>query len=68
VKKVFLKPKAHKFRKEFRKIQNQWNAELLNGFSDKEKEALSVSLRKLAVNAEASFNQEHTQASNCRAA
>jgi len=68
VKKVFLKPKAHKVRKEFRKIQNHWNDELLNGFTNKEKTALFASLRKVAVNAEVAFNQQHTQASNCRAA
>jgi len=68
VKKVFLKPKAHKVRKEFREIQNHWNEELLDGFTDKEKTALFASLRKVAVNAEAVFNQQHTQASNCRAA
>jgi DNA-binding MarR family transcriptional regulator len=68
VKKVFLKAKAHKVRNEFRKIQNHWNDELLSGFTDKEKTALLASLRKIAVNAEAVFNQQHTRASNCRAA
>lgn len=67
VKKVFLKPIAHKIRKEFRKIQSQWNAELLNGFTDEEKTALFSSLKKIAANAEAVFKQQPTRITDYRA-
>lgn len=67
VKKVFLTPIAHKIKKEFRKIQSQWNAELLNGFKEEEKTALFSSLKKIAGNAESVFNQQDTQIPNCRA-
>ena len=65
VKKVFLKPKAYKIRNEFRKIQEKWNNELLNGFGEKEKAALFSSLRKIAENAEAAFDQPLIQAPKC---
>jgi len=61
VKKVFLEPKAHEVRKKFREIQNQWNIELLNGFSEKEKSGLFSSLSKVAANAEAAFYKGHRQ-------
>ena len=57
VKKVYLRSKAHRVRKEFKEIQQQWNAELLKGFTKKEKAALIASLIKIANNAEAAFNQ-----------
>ncbi len=56
VKKVYLRSKAHRVRKEFKEIQQQWNAELLKGFTKKEKAALIASLIKIANNAEAAFN------------
>jgi DNA-binding MarR family transcriptional regulator len=59
VKKVFLEPKAHVVKKKFRRIQNQWNIELLNGLTEKEKAALFSSLRKVADNAEAAFYDEN---------
>ena len=65
VKKVFLKPKAHRIRNKFKKVQNQWNDELLKGFTKKEKAALFSSLRKIAENAELAFDQPYTQAPKC---
>jgi DNA-binding MarR family transcriptional regulator len=62
VKKIYLEPKALKIKKEFRKIQNQWNAELLSGFSEKEKSELLSSLKKLANNAESVFYTDFPQA------
>jgi len=56
VKKVYLRSKAHTVRNEFKKIQRQWNAELLKGFTKKEKAALISSLIKIAENAEGAFN------------
>ena len=58
VKKVYLRSKAHRVRKEFKEIQQQWNEELLKGFTKKEKAALITSLIKIANNAEAAFNQK----------
>lgn len=60
MKKVFLNPKAHKIRNEFRKIQNHWNDVLLGGLTKKEKAGLFSSLRKVADNAEAAFYHEQT--------
>ena len=68
VKKVYLRPKAHKVRNEFKKIQQQWNVELLRGFTKKEKAALISSMTKIAENAEAAFNQKFTQTPKFRAA
>ena len=68
VKKVYLRSKAHKVRNEFKKIQKQWNAKLLKGFTKKEKAALISSLIKIAENAEAAFNQKFTQTPKFRAA
>jgi DNA-binding MarR family transcriptional regulator len=56
VKKVYLRPKAHKVRDEFKKIQRQWNTRLLKGFTKNEKAALISSLVKIAGNAEAAVN------------
>jgi len=58
VKKVFLEPRAQEIRNKFRKIQNQWNTDLLKGFSDKEKTGLFASLKKIAANAENAFYQD----------
>jgi len=55
VKKVFLEPKAREIRKMFRTIQNQWNTDLLKGFSEQEKAGLFASLKKIAANAETAF-------------
>ena len=55
VKKIYLKAKAHEIQKEFRRIQDQWNDTLLNGFSENEKERLLVSLKKMTKNAEATI-------------
>jgi DNA-binding MarR family transcriptional regulator len=55
VKKVYLRPKAHKVRDEFKNIQRQWNTKLLKGFTKKEKTALMSGLMKIAGNAEAAF-------------
>lgn len=52
VKKVFLAPDALKVRNELRKIQNRWNEELLDGFSETEKRVLLSAVRKMAANAE----------------
>ena len=68
VKKVYLRPKAHKVRNEFKKIQQQWNVELLRGFTKKEKAALISSLIKIAGNAEAALNQKYSQAPKFSAA
>ena len=68
VKKVFLKPKAHKIKKTFNEIQEHWNDELLKGFNEKEKAALFSSLRKIAENAEAAFGEPFTQVPKCRVA
>lgn len=68
VKKVFLKPKAHKIKKIFREIQEHWNSELLKGFDEKEKAALFSSLRKIAENAEAAFDEPCTRVPKCRVA
>ena len=57
IKKVFLEPKAHEARKNFREIQRKWNIELLYGFTEKEKSGLFSSIRKVAANAEAAFYQ-----------
>jgi DNA-binding MarR family transcriptional regulator len=57
VKKVYLRPKAHKVRNEFKKIQRQWNTKLLRGFSKEEKAALIEGLVKIADNAEVAFNK-----------
>jgi len=55
VKKIYLKTKAYEIQKEFRRIQNQWNDTLLNGFSENEKARLLANLKKMAGNAEASI-------------
>ncbi len=68
VKKVYLRLKAQTVRNEFKKIQQQWNAKLLKGFTKKEKAALIASLIKIANNAEAAFNQKicpGTQVQRC---
>lgn len=57
VKKVYLKPKAHNVRNEFRKIQQQWNVKLLKGFTEEEKAILITSLIKIANNAEAALDR-----------
>ena len=53
VKKVYLEPEALKIRRQFKKIQNRWNQELLRGFSEAEKRALLSAAKKMADNAEA---------------
>ena len=68
VKKVYLRPKAHRVRNDFKEIQHQWNVELLKGFTKKEKAVLISNLKKIAENAEAAFNQKFTQAPKFRAA
>ena len=68
VKKVYLRSKARAVRNEFKKIQHQWNANLLKGFTKKEKTTLMASLIKIANNAEAAFNQKMcpgTQVQSC---
>jgi len=57
VKKVYLRAKALDVRNEFRKVQQEWNAKLLKGFTKKEKAALIASLTKIADNAEVAFNE-----------
>lgn len=57
VKKVYLRAKAQSVRSEFKKVQRQWNAELLKGFSHKEKAVLIASLVRVANNAEAAYNE-----------
>lgn len=52
VRKVYLTPKAHEFRKQFRMVQDDWNNDLLSGFSEKEINGLLASLKKIAANAE----------------
>jgi len=52
VRKVYLTPKAHDFREQFRKVQGDWNNDLLSGFSEKEINGLLASLKKIAANAE----------------
>lgn len=52
VKKIYLEPKAFEIKQKFNEIQRQWNAELLNGFSEKEKKTLFSSLKKIINNAE----------------
>ena len=56
IKKVFLRSKAWVIRDQFKKIQAQWNAELLRGLTEKEKAALLKGLQKVALNAEAAFH------------
>jgi DNA-binding MarR family transcriptional regulator len=68
VKKVFLKPNAHIIRNKIREIQGQWNNELLNGLTKKEKAALFSGLRRIAENAEAALDQPYIQAAKCRIA
>jgi hypothetical protein len=68
VKKVFLKPKAHKIKKIFRELQEYWNSELLKGFNEKEKADLFSSLRRIAENAEAAFDEPCTRVPKCRLA
>jgi DNA-binding MarR family transcriptional regulator len=53
IKKVYLEPGALKIRREFKKIQNRWNEELLSGFSEEEKRVLLSAVKKMADNAEA---------------
>ena len=46
----------------------EYNNELLKGFNEKEKAALSSSLRRIAENDEAAFDQPCAQAPKCRVA
>jgi DNA-binding MarR family transcriptional regulator len=66
IKKVYLKPKARKIQHKFKKIQSQWNSKLLNGFTNEERSVLFSSLKRIAENAEAAFDQHFTQAAKCR--
>ncbi|MCF8078431.1 MAG: MarR family transcriptional regulator [Desulfobacterales bacterium] len=61
VKKVYLEPGALKIRKEFKKIQNRWNEDLLSGFSEAEKRVLLSAVKKMADNAEAVLCEEQPQ-------
>jgi DNA-binding MarR family transcriptional regulator len=63
VRKVYLTPKAHEFRKQFRKIQEDWNNYLLRGFSEKEINGLLASMKKIAVNAESRIYDSKTDTS-----
>lgn len=66
VKRVYLKPKAGRIRNEFKKIQRNWNTELLKGFTNREKTALFSGLVKIAQNAETAFSREYEQAPKFR--
>ncbi len=66
VKKIYLEAKAYEIRKEFRNIQNEWNATLLSGFSENEKKRLLASLKKMARNAEASIGTALPCRTSCR--
>jgi DNA-binding MarR family transcriptional regulator len=68
VKKVFLKPEAHRIRNQFKAIQKLWNGELMRGFSREEQKVLFESLRKIADNAEAALNRQQTAIHRRRAA
>lgn len=57
---IYLEQKAREFEKEFRKIQQRWNALLLEGLSEEIKTKLLPALKEISENAEAYFNkQEH---------
>jgi DNA-binding MarR family transcriptional regulator len=58
VKKIYLEPKAHEIKKEFINIQYKWNAELLNGFSDKKKTELLAALKNITENAIVAFQKD----------
>ena len=61
-KRVYLQPKALEIRSDFRKIQNQWHANLLKGVSEEEKGVLLSVLKKMAENAESAFSEDYTPA------
>ena len=65
-KKVYLEPKALEVREEFFKIQDKWNAELLDGLSQEVKQQLLLNLKKMAANAEKSMRENvHSACAIC---
>jgi DNA-binding MarR family transcriptional regulator len=68
VKEVYLQQKALEIEKDFRKIQQRCNANLLRGFSEQEINMLLSSLKKMAQNAEAALCEDNGQGQSWRQA
>jgi len=57
IRRIYLKPRAYTVRDALAKIQTRWNAELLNGLSEKEKANLLSGLKEMARNAAGYFRE-----------
>ena len=58
IRRIYLTPKAHEIQKDFKNIQHRWNAVLLEGFSEEEKNEFLSGLESMAKNAEAFFDEQ----------
>jgi DNA-binding MarR family transcriptional regulator len=55
IKKIYLQPTAHEIKNEFIRIQQRWNAELLNGLPEEKQAEMLSMLKNMTGNAEAFF-------------